>query len=226
MQNISERLKLIASFVKKEACVCDVGTDHAYLPLYLSKTGKAQRVIATDIKEKPLENAKNNVLQSGEKNIELRLCDGLFSVKQGEADTVIIAGMGGEVISGIIDRCEWIKDEKIHLILQPMTSPEILREYLYLNGFEIIEEKTLVENGKIYSVISAFFIGVKTEREPSFYYIGKVDIKDIYGKQYIEKQYKRCKQCADALKNIETEQEQYIYYKRIVETLEEMLSGT
>ncbi len=225
MQNISERLKLIASFVKKGALVCDVGTDHAYLPVYLSKTGIAKKIIATDIREKPLNNARKNVEQSGEENIELRLCDGLSAVEKNEADTVIIAGMGGEVISGIIDRCEWIKNENIQLILQPMTSPEILREYLIKNGFSIDREIALFENGKIYSVISVVFIGKVSSYNPSFYYIGKVDISDEFGKMYAEKQLKRCRQCALALENIEEQQEQYLYYKNIVKALEEKLNG-
>ena len=225
MQTISERLKTIASFVKKGACVCDVGTDHAYLPVYLSKTGIAKSIIATDIREKPLNNARKNVWQSGECNIELRLCDGLSAVSSSEADTVIIAGMGGEVITGIIDRCEWIKNKNIHLILQPMTSPEILREYLIKNGFSIEEEKALLENGKIYSVISVAFTGNVGEYNPSFYYIGMVDVKEEYGRMYAKKQLKRCRQCEIALENVEEQQEQYLYYKKIVKSLEEKLSG-
>jgi len=226
MQNISERLKLIASFVKKGACVCDVGTDHAYLAVHLSKANIAKRIIATDIKEKPLNNARKNVLQSKAENIELRLCDGLSAVKQNEADTVIIAGMGGEVISGIIDRCEWVKEKGINLILQPMTSPEILREYLVKNGYSIEKATALFENGKIYSVILATFEGNILEYDSSFYYIGKLDIKDEFSRMYAEKQLNRCRQCAIALKDVEQEQAQYLYYKNIVESLEEKLSGS
>ena len=133
---LTKRLSLIASLVPENSNVCDVGTDHAYLPIMLMKSKKARRVIATDIRPLPLENARKNIMLSGVGGIETRLCDGLSSVKKSEADTVIIAGIGGEVISGIIKRTGWLKlSPPVLLILQPTTSPEILRRYLYDNGF-------------------------------------------------------------------------------------------
>ena len=139
--SLSQRLKLIASLVPKGARVCDIGTDHARLPIYLIENNIAKGVIATDIRPLPLENAKKNVAASGVKGIELRLCDGLSAVKKSETDTVIIAGIGGEVISGIISRGELLIEQPYPLlILQPTTSPESLRRYLYENGFEILTE--------------------------------------------------------------------------------------
>ena len=133
---LSRRLLLIASLVPKGARVCDIGTDHARLPIYLIEQEKANRVIATDIRPLPLENAKRNVETSGVKGIELRLCDGLSAVSKEEIDTVIIAGIGGEVISGIISRAVLSREQPYPLlILQPTTSPEALRRYLSENGF-------------------------------------------------------------------------------------------
>ena len=104
MNNLSLRLSTIASLVPKGAFVCDVGTDHGFLPIFLMESGKARGVIATDINEKPLKKAKENLKKTGTEGITLRLCDGLSGIKKGDADTVIIAGMGGEVISGILER--------------------------------------------------------------------------------------------------------------------------
>lgn len=213
---LSLRLKLIASLVPKGARVCDVGTDHARLPIYLMENNIAECVIATDIRPLPLENAEKNVAASGVSGIELRLCDGLSEVKESETDTVIIAGIGGEVISGIISRADLLRNQPYPLlILQPTTSPEALRRYLYENGFEIKTEAALKENGKLYSVITAYFTGeIKTMPE-SFYYTGKVDPKTEDGYLYIQKQYIRLKKCADALINIPEKQSEYLHYKKL-----------
>lgn len=213
---LSRRLKLIATLVPKGARVCDVGTDHARLPIYLIENNIAKGVIATDIRPLPLENAEKNVAASGVSGIELRLCDGLSAVKKSEADTVIIAGIGGEVISGIISRGELLRKQPYPLlILQPTTSPEALRQYLYKNGFEIITETALKENGKLYSVITACFTGEAKEKPEYFYYTGKVDPKTEDGYLYIQKQYIRLKKCADALINLPEKQSEYLHYKKL-----------
>ena len=213
---LSLRLKLIASLVPKGARVCDIGTDHALLPIYLIENNIAEFVIATDIRPLPLENAKKNVTASGVSGIELRLCDGLSAVKKSEVDTVIIAGIGGEVISGIISRAELIRNQPYPLlILQPTTSAEALRRYLYENGFEIKTETALKENGKLYSVITARFTGKVKKMPEHFYYIGMVDPKTEDGYLYIQKQYIRLKKCADALINIPEKQAEYLHYKKL-----------
>lgn len=213
---LSLRLKLIASLVPKGARVCDVGTDHARLPIHLMENNIAECVIATDIRPLPLENAEKNVAASGVSGIELRLCDGLSAVKESEADTVIIAGIGGEVISGIISRADLLRNQPYPLlILQPTTSPEALRRYLYENGFEIKTEAALKENGKLYSIITACFIGETKEMPEYFYYTGKVDPKTEDGYLYIQKQYIRLKKCADALINIKEKQSEYLHYKKL-----------
>ena len=213
---LSLRLKLIASLVPKGARVCDIGTDHALLPIYLIENNIAEFLIATDIRPLPLENAKKNVTASGVSGIELRLCDGLSAVKKSEVDTVIIAGIGGEVISGIISRAELIRNQPYPLlILQPTTSAEALRRYLYENGFEIKTETALKENGKLYSVITARFTGKVKKMPEHFYYIGMVDPKTEDGYLYIQKQYIRLKKCADALINIPEKQAEYLHYKKL-----------
>lgn len=210
---LTKRLSLIASLVPDNSNVCDVGTDHAYLPIMLMKSRKARRVIATDIRPLPLENARKNIALSGVGGIETRLCDGLSSVKKSEADTVIIAGIGGEVISGIITRTNWLKASPSPLlILQPTTSPEILRRCLYENGFEISDETAVEENGKVYSVIRSIYTGKTTCCPDWFYYIGKTDVLSPDGRLYAEKQYNRLFSCASALQNLPEKKAEYEYY--------------
>ena len=210
---LTKRLSLIASLVPDNSNVCDVGTDHAYLPIMLKKSRKARRVIATDIRPLPLENARKNIALSGVVGIETRLCDGLSSVDKSEADTVIIAGIGGEVISGIIKRTGWLKlSPPVLLILQPTTSPEILRRCLYENGFEISDETAVEENGKVYSVIRSIYTGKTTCCPDWFYYIGKIDVLSPDGRLYAEKQYNRLFSCASALQNLPEKKAEYEYY--------------
>ena len=210
---LTKRLSLIASLVPDNSNVCDVGTGHGYLPIMVKKSRKARRVIATDIRPLPLENARKNIALSGVVGIETRLCDGLSSVDKSEADTVIIAGIGGEVISGIIKRTGWLKlSPPVLLILQPTTSPEILRRCLYENGFEISDETAVEENGKVYSVIRSIYTGKTTCCPDWFYYIGKTDVLSPDGRLYAEKQYNRLFSCASALQNLPEKKAEYEYY--------------
>lgn len=225
MPLLSKRLKLIASLVPIGARVCDIGADHGYLSIELIKSGIASSVIATDINEKPLNHAKENIEKSG-LSIELRLCDGLAGISPNEVDTVIIAGMGGEVIAGIIDRGEKVTKNASLILLQPTTSPEVLREFLYKNGYEIIKEEPLFENGKLYSVMVCRFSGIITDFEPQTCFVGKLSPKSADGRLYIEKQYKRCVSCANALKSIPAKQTEYNYYNSIALALGEILNQT
>lgn len=224
MPNLSLRLGTIASLVPDGARVCDIGTDHGYLAIELKKSGKATNVIAADINSAPLENAKNNIEKSGVSGIELRLCDGLAGISADETDTVIIAGMGGEVIAGILERgSSAVQKGDKTIILQPTTSPEILREFLYTNGFEIESETAVFENGKLYSVMLVHFKGKTEKKEEYFYYIGKVQKNTEYGRLYIEKQLNRCQKCAQSLEFVPNKSDEYEYYKNIVLGIENHL---
>lgn len=224
MQSLSLRLSTIASLVPNGARVCDIGTDHGYLSIYLKQSGKIQNIIAADINPLPLENARKNIEQSNVTGIDLRLSDGLSAIQSGETDTVIIAGIGGEVISGIIERGAHIcKDSDVKLILQPTTSPEFLRRFLIISGYEIIREIPIEENGKLYSVMLAKYIGIKSEKDEIYYYIGEVPTDNQVGISYIKKRQKRFSDCAMQLKNVERKQEEYNYYKKLLEDINKIL---
>ncbi len=220
MQNLSVRLSTIASLIPEGAKVCDVGTDHAFLPLALKKSGRALCVIATDINEKPLEKARENIKKANIDGISLRLCDGTQGVERDEADTFIVAGIGGEVISGILSRgIEKINSDDITLVLQPTTSPEFLRKFLYDNGFVIEEEIPVEENGKLYSVMKCRYSGEKQIKENYFYFSGLVNPQNPTGKKYIDKQTNRAFKCMKALENIPEKSAEYKYYKEIYDGL-------
>lgn len=159
LPKISKRLEAAASFCRRGARIADVGTDHAYLPIYLYAAGKISGGVASDINEGPAERARVHIAHSEAKRaIEVLRTDGLNGIEAFAPDDIFILGMGGELIASIIDRAEWVKDKKYRLILQPMTHPEILREYLYKNGFSIVDE-ALVKEEKIYHIICAEYSG-------------------------------------------------------------------
>ena len=203
MPELTERLKAVYELVSLGAAVADIGTDHAYLPVELVKTGRVKKAIACDINQKPLLNAEKTVKSEGLLDkISLRLSDGLQMVEENEVDTVIIAGMGGEVISGIIGRAAWLKNGK-HLILQPMTCPELLREYLVLNGYRIESETPVIDSGRVYTVISAFFGNNNDDKSFAYFVTGKISAKTDAGRKYLEKQLKRFSDLRRDLENIE-----------------------
>ena len=179
MPNLDARLLAAAKFVREGAYVCDVGTDHAYLPVYLVLTGRAMRALASDINEGPVMRAKESVAKYGVSDkIEVALGDGLSGADKYPITDVIIAGMGGELIASILDAAEWIKNEKYRLILQPMTHAEILREYLINNGFSIIDEDVVTEQNdrKIYQIICAEYSGKSDEYTMDELYLGRHNI--------------------------------------------------
>ncbi len=225
MQNLSKRLSKIAVLVPKNCRVADIGTDHGYLPIYLIKNGIASFVYASDIAEKPLKSAQKNIETSGLHNIETRLSDGLENIAPDEIDTAVIAGIGGEVISGIIERCEWIKDSRYTLILQPTTSPEKLRAYLADNGFLVEHEVAVFENSKIYSIMRVKYCGKKQNLPPYKLFIGNLTPDNEDSTAYIDKQLRRVSSLSADLKNIPTKREEYIYYKQIADTLTKILGG-
>lgn len=222
---LSRRLKTIAALVPFGARVCDIGTDHAILPVFLSENTLVKSIIATDVREKPLKNAKKNIEKSGAANIELRLCDGFSCINPDEFDTAVIAGMGGEVISGIISRAEMLKNADKLLILQPTTSPEILRKYLCDNGFVIETEIPLTDNGKIYSVMSVRYSGETKIYDEAYYYVGDIKPDSPEGLAYIEKQYYRFKDCADALRPIPEMLKEYKAYRSLAEKIRSIRDG-
>lgn len=169
MIRLDNRLAAAASLVRLDKSICDVGTDHALLPCFLWQKG-ARRVIASDINDGPLEAAAETVNKYNCKGIELIKSDGLKSVPP--CDDIIIAGMGGELISRIISECSFITPDT-RLILQPMTKAEELRRWLLENGFEIILEKGAFAAGKAYSVIYSRYTGEKRTCDDNFAYFGK-----------------------------------------------------
>lgn len=152
---LSNRLASIASLAGKSNTAADVGTDHAFIPVWLIQNGMAERVIASDINKRPLERAISCAREYGvESYIDFVLSDGMAHLGAESADTIIIAGMGGETMSDIMQKATWVEGCASRFILQPMTKSSDLIQYIYKSGL-YIEDATLSEDcNEIYIAIS------------------------------------------------------------------------
>ena len=152
---ISKRLLCCASMVQPGSRVADIGTDHGYLGIYLLQSGAARHVIACDLQKDPLENARRNAKLFGvDGEMELRLSDGLEKILPDEVDTVVMAGMGGDLIQKILSQCPWRKREGLQFILQPQSAGNVLRRWLCEDGFEIQREEPVQDGHFLYTVMA------------------------------------------------------------------------
>lgn len=151
---LSKRLETVVSFVRQGSRVADVGTDHGYVPIWLLDHGVAEYAIAMDVRSGPLERAKEHRCQHKlEDKMEIRLSDGLKELRSQEADTVIIAGMGGELMLRILAEGAHMWDSVTDWILSPQSDWDIFRHGLEAMGFVIERESMLCEDGKYYIVL-------------------------------------------------------------------------
>ena len=151
--DLSKRLKCIADKIDNCSCIADVGTDHGYIPIYAVKNNICKSAIATDINIEPVKKAKLNVKYEKLSDVvKVRHGAGLKPILIGEAEALIIAGMGGNLMCDILKAdLEKVKRFKF-IVLQPAQNPEVLREYLYNNKYEIIEEDLCLDEGIIYEI--------------------------------------------------------------------------
>ena len=152
---LSKRLLACAQMVAPGSCVADVGTDHGYLAIWLLKNGGAAHVIACDLREQPLASARANAVRFSTEGIEFRLSDGLAKIAPGEVNTVVCAGMGGDLIAMILDAAPWLRDARYTLILQPQSAGQALRQYLSVHGFAIDREALAQDGHFLYTVLRA-----------------------------------------------------------------------
>ena len=175
---ISKRLCTAASYVRDGAVVADIGTDHAYLPIYLALNGRIKRAYASDINIGPIMRANENIEKYGLKDIiTTEVVGGLDNIENVTPDDIVICGMGGELIVKILDNSPYIRQKNVRLILQPMTHIKEVREYLS-NGFFTVAENVVFEDEKIYQVLCLQYDGAfhpLTEIEKE---LGKINIKN------------------------------------------------
>ena len=167
------RLGSAVPYLKRGGRVIDVGTDHAYLPIYLVSEGISARALACDVNLGPILSARKNIEAAGlSSQIDTLQTDGLHGTKAFGADDVMIFGMGGELIVRILSEADWVKTSSVGLILQPMTRVATVREWLLQNGFEITGESSTYED-KFYQTLAARFSGKVGKYDPVELLLGK-----------------------------------------------------
>jgi len=173
---LSKRLERVAAFVPEGSRLADVGTDHGYVPIFLILTGTINRALAMDVREGPLLRAAGHIRDYGlEAQIETRLSDGLAQLEPGEADAVVIAGMGGELMIRILEEGRHVWEDIRTWILSPQSDLQKVREYLGEQGFLIEAESMLTEDGKYYTVMRVVRGTMRYDRE----------IDSLYGRYLI-----------------------------------------
>lgn len=151
---LSLRLSAIADMVTTGNRLVDVGCDHGYLPVYLIQQKKIPSAIAMDVRKGPLSRAKEHIRQYGlEEYIQTRLSDGLENLKAGEGDTLVIAGMGGPLMERILTDGQSVRDSFSEMILQPQSDIPHFRRFIQSQGFQVVEEKMVEEEGKFYPMM-------------------------------------------------------------------------
>lgn len=178
MISLDNRLKTAAELCRSGRIAADVGCDHAQLACRLAME-KSRLVIASDVRDGPLEAARRTVSECGVTNVRVVKSDGLENIEF--ADDVIICGMGGELIAQIVGGCGFVNADT-RFILQPMTRAEHLRKWLYGHGYELIEERTAYDCGRGYTVMYAKFTGVSREIDKVTALTGKITDRNFLRK--------------------------------------------
>ncbi len=202
---MSSRLEFIASMASGGLGVADIGTDHAILPIMLRRSGYKGYIAAGDINEGPLKKAQRGLDEAEIDDVELVLCDGLDGIDSSRVDTVIVAGIGGDTITGILDRGlydmpEWAERSDYKLVMHPVTKPEILRYWLVNNGFCITRETYIEDNAVLCQIICAE-PGESARYKDAELYVGRYAfVKDSpYFDAVVDKHIKRFKSAVRGL---------------------------
>jgi tRNA (adenine22-N1)-methyltransferase len=187
MITLSKRLMAIAELVTPGNVVCDVGTDHGYIPIRLVQQEKIPRAIAMDLREGPLARASEHIRRCGlSERIETRLSDGTKALRAGEADTIICAGMGGELILHILTDGEEVCRSARELILQPQSEIARVRRYLREKAYRITAENMILEDGKYYPMMRVVPLSeAETDNEATEFQ----KVYDLYGRLLLQEKH-------------------------------------
>lgn len=220
---MNKRLLAVAELIEDGKGLVDVGTDHGYLPAHLAMNGYRGALYASDIKEGPLAAAKRTAAEAGlSERIRFLLCDGLRLCPPEEIDTIVIAGMGGDMMVKILDEAEWCMDARYRLILQPMTKAEVLRYWLVNNGFSIASETLTEDGGILYQIIETVF-GGETKLSDAELFVGKRSLyreQSLYDRQ-LEQVIARFRKAVEGMNGREA-QPRLKLYREIYHQLTEM----
>lgn len=187
MMVISDRMAAVIRLITPGNTVADVGTDHCYIPIYLAVNKISPKIIAMDVNEGPLSKARRNIAEYGVENIiETRHSDGLKELRQGEADTIVIAGMGGNLINSILSSGEAVARSAKEIIISPHKDIRLVRRFLADNGYRIDDEVIVKDTGKYYFVMKVTTGHMTLDEEEIAYGVYPVRRRDPVMREYLE----------------------------------------
>jgi len=199
---LSPRLAAAAKLVGKGS-IADIGTDHALLPIHLVQSGHP-RALASDIKEGPCQRARINIYANGlHSKIKVVCCPGLNAVPEFAPDNIVIAGMGGEMITSILGASDYPQKSRCRLVLQPQSMQDVLRRYLAENRFEITAETVVLDGGKYYQLMAAIYTGEVYQMTDTEYKLGRQNLERAAkycsktDTEWLKKQYESAKRRVD-----------------------------
>lgn len=183
--HLSKRLTALANMVTDGNRLADIGTDHGYIPIYLCQTGKIPSALAMDIGKGPLQQAQTHIAEHGlSEQIKTRLSDGMAALQFGEADTILIAGMGGGLVMKILSEGAEKLTGKEELILQPQSEIALVREFLRVRNFQILNEDMILEDGKYYPMMK-----VSQQKATEQTKILPQEVADAFGPVLLQKRH-------------------------------------
>lgn len=183
--HLSKRLKALANMVTDGNRLADIGTDHGYIPIYLCQTGKIPSALAMDIGKGPLQQAQTHIAEHGlSEQIKTRLSDGMAALQFGEVDTILIAGMGGGLVMKILSEGAEKLTGKEELILQPQSEIALVREFLRVRNFQILNEDMILEDGKYYPMMK-----VSQQKAAEQTKILPQEVADAFGPVLLQKRH-------------------------------------
>ena len=224
---ISRRLGTVAGMITPGCILADVGTDHAYIPIYLAAGGNIQKAFAMDVNKGPLAKAVEHIKQYGlEGQIETRLSDGLEKLQPGEADSILIAGMGGPLTVRILQNGEQTALAAKELILQPQSEIREVRRWLEEKGFQIVQEEMVEEDGKYYPMMKVMKASNVEKMSQAELRYGPLLIKRKHPvlKEFLLREYELNERILSALEGKDTEtsvqrKEQVEYEQEIIKNV-------
>lgn len=222
------RLKVLADKVPNCDVIADIGTDHAYLPIYLMQQGVCKKAIASDVKTGPVKVANKNIsIYKMKDKIETRLGNGLDTIAENEADAIIIAGMGGTLLSELLEANVEKALKASALILQPMNDLDVVRKWLFDNKFDIYDEELVGEGPKIYCVIVAKYDGENKNYQDFQLHVGEKLLikKDSLLLPYCEMKVRQINRVLRQLEDMEDNSQLQSYYSTLRKNYLELIQN-